>query len=78
MAIDRTLQSSKVKLVLALGTDAQGNPRTKDMSLGNIKLTATDQAVYNLAGAIVPCLTNPLATAGGIVRTEAFILEPEA
>lgn len=74
MSVERTLKSAKAGLVLNGGTDSSGKTIKKSMTLGTIKVTATDEAVYNLGNALSPCLALP---AMEINRSESYMLELE-
>ena len=74
MSIERTLKSAKAGLVLNGGTDASGKAVKKSMSLGTIKATATDEAVYNVGAGLAPCLMYP---AMEVNRSESYALELE-
>ena len=74
MAIMRTLKSAKAGLVLNGGLDASGNTVKKSMTLGTIKATATDEAVYNVGAGLAPCLKYPALE---VNRSESYALELE-
>ncbi|MCR4817369.1 MAG: DUF1659 domain-containing protein, partial [Fretibacterium sp.] len=72
MAVMKTLKSAKAGLVLNGGTNADGSTIRKSMTLGNIKGTATDDAVYNLGAGLAPCLKYPTLE---VNRSESYALE---
>lgn len=74
MAVMSTLKSSKAALTLNGGTNASGGQIKKSMSLGTIKSTATDEAVYNIGAGLAPCLAFPVLE---VYRSEANTLELE-
>lgn len=49
MPVLSTIKDSNLRLVLQTGVDAKGNPVFKTRSYGNIKPTASDQDIFNLA-----------------------------
>lgn len=52
MAITTTLKSKTLAIEVETGQDKSGDPIYSKKSFSGIKLTATDQSVYNVAEAI--------------------------
>lgn len=75
MAVMKTLKSAKAGLVLQKGTDpVTGSIVKGNMSLGNIKETATDEAVYGVGAGLAPCLKYSVME---INRSASYALELE-
>jgi hypothetical protein len=49
MAINKNLTSSELQLMVAKGVDTQGKPIVGKVTYKNIKLTATEQDLYDVA-----------------------------
>lgn len=52
MAVTKTLKSKTLAIEVETGKDKAGDPIYGKKSFSGVKLTATDQAVYNVAEAI--------------------------
>lgn len=60
MAVNATPVDASLRLVLEVGTDAQGNPILRARTYNRVKPTAADQALYDAALALAGLQVHPL------------------
>lgn len=73
MAITKVPGNSALRLTLNIGTSGTGSPILRNKSLTNVKSTALDQDIFDVANALADLQDYPL---NGIIRVDnATIIE---
>ncbi|HZW84260.1 MAG TPA: DUF1659 domain-containing protein, partial [Candidatus Deferrimicrobium sp.] len=60
MAVIATPVGSSLQLSLQVGTDTQGAPVLKKRVFGDLKVSLTDQEIFDLAGVLAALQTFPM------------------
>ncbi|MCL6561081.1 MAG: DUF1659 domain-containing protein [Firmicutes bacterium] len=68
MAVSKVPANSVLRLELQVGMDTGGNPVFRNRSLSNVKPTASDQDLFDVASALAGLQEYPL---NGISRVDA-------
>lgn len=71
MAVIANQSGSKFKLVLIAGVDENNNDIIKSKTFSNVKTTATNDSIYEVASALAGLQSYTLS---GIVKTEEYDL----
>ncbi|MFZ7121887.1 MAG: DUF1659 domain-containing protein [Eubacteriaceae bacterium] len=71
MAIDSTVNTSKLQLKYNYGIDGNGNNIIKSKTYSNVKTDVADQSIYDVASAISALQSNTLE---GIHKVQDIIL----
>ncbi|OPX87535.1 MAG: hypothetical protein A4E52_01359 [Pelotomaculum sp. PtaB.Bin013] len=67
MAVNKVPAASILRLELRVGVSASGNPVIRNKNLANVKSTASDQDLYDIAAALAALQQYPL---NGISRVD--------
>lgn len=70
MAVTATNLSSRLRLVVQTGTDAQGNPLTDTISYSRVKPNALDQDVYDVAQILGSLQVYPVQAVRRVTESE--------
>ena len=72
MAVNKVPVGCTLKLSFQTGVDGSGNPVFRTKSLNNVKVAATDQAIYDTAAALAGLQANTL---DAVYRVDSANLE---
>ena len=70
MAVISSPLDSRLRLVVQVGTDAQGNPRLATRTYNRIKAEATNEGVYQVASVLVGLQKYPLYSVNRVNEVE--------
>lgn len=70
MAVERTIKNLKLQVTVEDGTTSSGTKKEKNLNFNKIKLTATDEELYEAGKALAESQTLPLSGIKIIPTTE--------
>jgi len=72
MAVDKIPSGVALRMQFQTGLDTNGDPTYRTKSLSNVKTTAIDQDIFDVAQALVPLQDYTLIT---VLRVDTAVLE---
>lgn len=72
MAVDKIPSGAALRMQFQVGLDENGDPKYRTKSLSNVKTTAIDQDIFDVAQALVPLQDYTLIT---VLRVDTAVLE---